>query len=747
MKKVLKAIILTAVIAIPLSVFADNRGTDFWICFPQNYDGTGSPVLYIASDFNTSGTVNAYAMGSPYYFQVVAGGYATVTLPYPAASTGDDSKTQTGIHITSDQPVSIYGLSKHSDSTDGFLALPAQALGTEYIALCYSGRNYDTAYMNSELAVAASQDNTQVHINCPVNPGSRPAPYDITLNAGQVYQLSDISSPQMDLTGTIITSDKPVAVFGGHRCAKIPTDAYTAADYVIEQMPPLNTWGKEYLTMPLLGRSGGDTFRIIAENDGTSVTVNATPVALLNQGQGVQFLSNEFNDIVADKPILVAQFANGLDFDNTTGDPSMMLITPPEQFITSSAIVVPSFSASTGDYITIIGPAAAAGNIALDGLNIPTASFAAIGTSGYSGTRTAVTAGRHTVTSTYAFGIWVYGFMDYDAYSYQGGMGAFLFTPTITQTFTNSPTITPTFTITGTFTDSQTFTPTRTPTFTRTSTLTRTASPTYTITLTRTPTGTATMTRTQTASRTATPGASGTRTRTPTITPTASISPTGTDTPTGTSTPTDTGTPTLSATATTTATDTPIYSPTETPYVSPTDSCTITETVTSSPTVTMTETCSVTPSFTPTPTYTETASPTFTGTGTATITMTSTPTLTYTVTLTATITPTATVSPTALPGPLMLIKKGVYPEPAQATAHIVYWLSKAAVMQVKIFTVSGEVVVKTGDLPAAQGYNSFPWDLENRTGMGVASGVYIYKITASSGAEKQFIMGKMSVLR
>ncbi len=144
---------------------------------------------------------------------------------------------------------------------------------------------------------------------------------------------------------------------------------------------------------------------------------------------------------------------------------------------------------------------------------------------------------------------------------------ACLFTPTPTNTATNTPLNSPTPTPTQTPTNSPTLTPTKTPSPTPTESPTQTPSPTPTNSPTITP--------------------SSTPTNTPTITPTS----------------TPTNSPTVTPTAT--FTNTPTNSPTVTPSNSPTNSPTITptNTPTNSPTITPTNTPTNTPTVTPTPTW------------------------------------------------------------------------------------------------------------------------------------------------
>ena len=123
--------------------------------------------------------------------------------------------------------------------------------------LTYTG----LAGAGSQLGVVATANATTVTITPSVTTGGRTVgvPYNVSLNQGQAYQLrNDVAGT--DLSGTIITSDKPIAVFGGNECANIPT-AVAFCDHIVEEIPPTNTWGKSFGTMPLATRLGGDTFR------------------------------------------------------------------------------------------------------------------------------------------------------------------------------------------------------------------------------------------------------------------------------------------------------------------------------------------------------------------------------------------------------------------------------------------------------------------------------------------------------
>ena len=64
--------------------------------------------------------------------------------------------------------------------------------------------------------------------------------------------------------------------------------------------------------------------------------------------------------------------------------------------------------------------------------------------------------------------------------------------------------------------------------------------------------------------------------------------------------------------------------------------------------------------------------------------------------------------------------------------QIVYKLSVDADIKIKIFDVSGETVRQQDGIIGKAGYNAYYWDGKNRGNKRVASGVFIYRIEAST---------------
>lgn len=114
-------------------------GTDFWIGFIPNESNILNPgvtlSVFITWVIGASGTITNTGLGNHQAFTVAPNGYVQVSNT-PMASMGDGSSLELveskGLQILSDYPIAVYGMNNVKESSDGFLALPAEAIGTDY---------------------------------------------------------------------------------------------------------------------------------------------------------------------------------------------------------------------------------------------------------------------------------------------------------------------------------------------------------------------------------------------------------------------------------------------------------------------------------------------------------------------------------------------------------------------------------------------------------------------------------------
>jgi protocatechuate 3,4-dioxygenase beta subunit len=404
----------------------DNKGTEFWLMFNRNIDNIGINLdLFITGDNTTSGQV-ILPNGTVLDFSVTPGEVTTVNIPSSLIATLPDGIDKRGIHIISEEEVTVYGLNQRSFSTDAFLALPTDILGNEYLISSYNSWSGNANIRSSLIGVVATMDNTEVTITPASNTTNRQAgvPYQITLQKGETYQLVAQTSIS-DLTGSIVASNKPIAVFGGHTCANVPLNE-VACDHMIEQMPPTTSLGESFVTIPLASRRSGDIFRIVATADDTNVTVTGTngysDSFTLDRGENkeLDIPSDVYSRIVADEAILVAQFSKGQSSDGVVSDPFMMLIPPFEQFQNSYTVSTPA-TGFNKHFINLAVPISQKGQIVLDGASLDGSIFTDIPGTTFAGAQVEVDAGTHNLSGNLAFGAFMYGFGSFDSYGYPGG--------------------------------------------------------------------------------------------------------------------------------------------------------------------------------------------------------------------------------------------------------------------------------------------------------------------------------------
>ena len=403
-------LVLFAFLTLPLwAQLKDTRGKEFWLMFPKNYTQTTITLsLFISSKVPTTGTVTIEGISFTQSFTTTPGTITTITIPASAQHFTSDAKENKGIHITAAEEVSVYGLNRETSTTDAYVGIPVDAIGNNYLVMSWKGINNG---QRSQLGIVATQNNTSVTIT---QPGG--SPNTISLNEGETYAVYSIN----DLSGTYIQANKPVSVFGGNECTNVPI-GYVYCDHLVEQLPDITSWGKRFITVPLKTRLNGDTWRILAAEDGTIVKINGTTVATLAKGEYYTRQIVDASEITSTKPVLVAQFSNSSSWDGVTSDPFMMIVPPAEQFLTSYTVSTPA-SGFSGNYLNIAAPTAAVGSIRLDGSPIPAGSFNAIGSTGFSFAQVNVGLGVHNLDgSSLPFGVFSYGFDQYDSYGYAAG--------------------------------------------------------------------------------------------------------------------------------------------------------------------------------------------------------------------------------------------------------------------------------------------------------------------------------------
>ncbi len=380
---------------------------------------------------------------------------------------------------------------------DSSLLIPVHALGLSYVVTAVESADIvadagvppssATTAQSGELTVLATQDGTTVTVRSSaatvagtgISALIKGQTSTFTLNRYQALQLTgahagtyaqcvvnpfDTAVPPTtvmcrednDLSGTVVTSDKPVAVFGGSPCTLMPVSA-AACDHVEEQLTPLATWGSSYVlprTAPVRLTSGAlassanaapDFWKVTAAcpastcPNGTALTFSSPPSAgdvlpgggctgtalaangcHLAGGTSVTFSAKQSLLLSADHPVQVAQFLAGQGATLGTdvpaqGDPTMMLVPAVEQWASAVEVVVPGFQ---DNYLAVAVDSSVTSSITLDGVSTSTSSLATVAGNYRAGNLT-VGPGLHRLQafgSAPALGVLTYGFSSYVSY-------------------------------------------------------------------------------------------------------------------------------------------------------------------------------------------------------------------------------------------------------------------------------------------------------------------------------------------
>ncbi len=325
------------------------------------------------------------------------------------------------------------------------LLLPSHAVANDYINIAWhnGAGNIPGSYM----VIAATEDNTQVQIKpsipvaaSPDTPAMNPAAFTI-LNIDR-YDYIQVMVPEgEDLSGSIVETNKPAYVFGGHKCAYIPDwPPYAWCDHLEEQVLPLEAWGNTYVAArnpvrnPANQQNAPDkdrmVWRIVGSKDDT--TVNFTPSIEIgasvdiDAGEVIQFESEYDFHVDATDPILVTGYMTGGDlFVGNEGDPYMVQMVPTEQFRTDYVFL--NDESYADDYAKLIRPTGAAVEVGCLGV-VPENMWTPIGDSGFDIATIDMQndgncdVGANEATSDEKFGIIVSGTGAAASYAYPGGL-------------------------------------------------------------------------------------------------------------------------------------------------------------------------------------------------------------------------------------------------------------------------------------------------------------------------------------
>ncbi len=399
--------------------------------------------------------------------------------------------------ISSSVPITAYQFNPLENvnvfSNDASLLLPDELLGKYYMVM---SREQSFSVLRGFVTIVATLGGkTVVNVNFSKTTGKTLASSngDIKVFKGgeggefilEQWDTLNIETDLVgsDLTGTIVTANKRVAVYAGSEAANAPNtnrcdvDLCTAkelangtkcgvcaydgktqcykneqcsqfitccADHLEMQMFPIKTWGSHYVAVKLFPRGNeSDYWRIMAAEDGTKITTippitdqkgKNVYVPVLNKGEWYEIETRKNFEIVAKKgdgkpaPIMVGHFMASQDAPdpNTVGPQAGDAGTGDPAFLLAIPVeqwreefVFLTPNKYAMNYISVAAPIDA--EVQFDGKVLSPDYFEKV-SKNYKMTRIFVGEGVHKVKSDKPVAVDVYGFDQYVSYGYPAGL-------------------------------------------------------------------------------------------------------------------------------------------------------------------------------------------------------------------------------------------------------------------------------------------------------------------------------------
>lgn len=416
-----------------------DTGTDFWIGFPRTADTEPEQQfvkLMISSDLATTGTITNAALGIAIPFATVADATTEITLPIALQNPADDDlPLPLAVHVVAQAPVSIVAMNGRRYSLDSFVATPTDRLGREYRLMAWAGG----LGPGSQLVITAVENATTVWITPAVAVAGHAAgvPYAVTLQRGQTYYLwAGGGMTGLDLTGTRIVGDKPVAVLGGHTCAQVPLGV-DFCDLVTEQQQPVTSWGTTFVFTPSPLLPAGEHLRVLAHEGDTRVWLDGVAVATLDAGATYDVLRNAPAVVTTSRPAAAAKLAPGCavhGLPECYGDPNMVLLPATRQWSARQHVVVPAplFGFATDQRITLVVPATRADQVFFDDVLLSPGLFTPIGDGSYAVATLTRAPRSYTVSAPEPVMVAVDGYAAGQGHAHAGAGAPFLEVGTLT---------------------------------------------------------------------------------------------------------------------------------------------------------------------------------------------------------------------------------------------------------------------------------------------------------------------------
>ena len=424
MEKQIKTLLLVVFLLgtlVPVWGQASTEGKEFWVALNMT-TGTGGTDHEPFICITTQHPGGSYTISNPadQNFTPITGlipptGYIKIkasTNPgtgeidlnkwYPVGQTAQAVSNQiknVGLKVTTTVDCSVFAGNRLPQSFDAANILPITALQTEYITQDYPGYDHENKGGGYPVTtILATENNTTVTVipSSAVLNSNGTATIVKTLNAGQVLYIT--GDNRASLSGTMVNSDKKIAVFTGVNNTDVPGPV-SARDHLYEQNMPVDYWGTHFVVTRSM-KKDANRIRVTASNNGTELIVDGISLTTINAGETYEFelceavmrteegytkaagegrgcdyyLDGEAHYLETSCPCAVFSYdvsenyyikKNGTSErdPNSAGDPAMVWISPLEQQLRKVTFGVMNTDQTPTHYVNIITPTVGAASL------------------------------------------------------------------------------------------------------------------------------------------------------------------------------------------------------------------------------------------------------------------------------------------------------------------------------------------------------------------------------------------------
>ena len=323
-------------------IFSALTGQAFYTVFPKagtvSDEADVARLIFIKSSKSTSVHFRSVILSAVRNVEV--DGFSVQNFSAEFKHTPGEEISSKAILITSNEPINVHTMVMKNSTAeiacDSFHVLPEDRLAREYIIV--------TTEMTPQFFVVGTEGETTVEINLVNNKAS----VSVSLGRYDVYTFERNKNGDLDLTGSIITSDKDVAVISGGFYASIPWNApLRNYDTSIVQMIGVTDWLKTCILAPFQPLNKFE-FKIVASENDTEIDVitdNMTTTVSLNRSEKFQRVQSEGSAIFvrATKPIMAVMFlVSSMIKDTDNGASSMVQCQYIERYLNYYTFFVPA---------------------------------------------------------------------------------------------------------------------------------------------------------------------------------------------------------------------------------------------------------------------------------------------------------------------------------------------------------------------------------------------------------------------